>query len=154
MSALTAPRFWVGIPAFSHHVLHRVDLQALLTHDAQHPGVFLLQPMKPFDFVRCGIVVLFLPAVRGRWTKAELPAQVLNRLLAFFAFLRQLDDLVFGELTGFHDMASLSSLRLGASLTLYFIPSSFRGQTTSRKAAQVNLNLVRSSAVCQREDHS
>ena len=36
-------------------------------------------------------------------------------------------DLVFGELMGFHKSASLSSLRLGASLRLYCVPSSSRG---------------------------
>lgn len=79
----------------------------------QQTGVFLLQLAKPTGFVGVGIAVLLLPDVVRRGAAPELAAKVFGRPLAFFAFLEQFDDLVFGKRRIFADWASLA----GAGVT-------------------------------------
>ena len=91
-----------GSALFCEDLLHPFELEALLTDDAEEPGVFLLKVAKPFGFVGGRITVLLSPGVEGSGAAPEVATELLDRFIALLSVLEQLDDLGFGELTGFH----------------------------------------------------
>ncbi|MDV6376639.1 hypothetical protein, partial [Deinococcus arenicola] len=136
-SSLTTARFSVGVTAFSqsplswHQSPDAAGRQSVAggrfpspADEAAKPHTGAVLAKTPFGFVGVGIAIFLLPGVVGRGAAPKVAAEVFDRPLAFFAVLQEFNDLVFRERSDFHDWASLSSLGLGPSLSLYFISSS------------------------------